>query len=221
MVCEVISDPLVHEGGGNFDISNALEVVFTWLEFSYSVGLNHCKWEEFDEKWIRVPSLTASGNFQHGHPNLPKPQIQLLLNLYEQAVKLNNKRAKKIISIKENLKLGLDLKYSVTSNYSFLSFYKVIELISDDLASKKYVGTDNTTAKDMVKYQLMGSQRMKIYYLLNTIPNKFSLDEMIELADIRNDIAHKDIKILSTSLIHCQELAFWASEKFLEIINEK
>jgi hypothetical protein len=109
--------------------------------------------------------------------------------------------------------------YDLSRAHSFLSFYRVIEIISDDLASKKYVATKNKTAEEIVKYQLVkqGSQRTKIYYLLKAIENNFMLDEMIELADFRNNLAHNDIEISSKTLDKCQRLSFWAGEKFLEI----
>ncbi|MBW2737682.1 MAG: hypothetical protein JRE64_02300 [Deltaproteobacteria bacterium] len=221
-ICEVIAKASIHQGGGNFDIPIALDIVLTWLEFDYSVSLNYKQWEKFEDKWLKVSALSMSAKIQLKYPELPKPDIQNILDLYGQAIKLNSKRAKKIESIKNNLKQGLIL-FDLSKAYSFLSFYKVIELVSDDLASKKYVSNDSIIAKDLVKYQLIkqGSQRAKIYYLLNAIENSFLLDEMVILADDRNNLAHDETEPTQKSLENCQKLAFWAGEKFMRIAVSK
>ena len=217
-ICEVIADASVHQDGGNFDIPFALDIVLTWLEFDYSVASNYKQWEEFEGEWIKVLTTTMSAKIQLKYPELPKPNIQNILHLYDEAINLNSKRAKKVVSIKNNLKQGLIL-FDLSKSYSFLSFYKVIELVSDDLASKKHVSSNSKIAKDLVEYQLIkqGSQRTKIYYLLKAIENDFTLEEMVLLADDRNNLAHNETEPTQKSLENCKTLAFWAGEKFMEI----
>jgi hypothetical protein len=218
-ICEVIADASVHNGGGNFDIPHVLDTVLTWLEFDYSVGMHYEQWEKFEAEWLKVVSPSISGQVQIKYPDLPKLNLQEIINLYERTQDLNKKTANKALSIKNNLKRGLSLK-SISSGYSFLSFYKVIEMVSDHLASKKYLEADNETAKDLISFQLInkGSQRTKIYYLLKALDNTFSINEMIKLADIRNELAHADRTVKHNDLDNCQKLAFWVGEKFIKIV---
>ncbi len=218
-ICEVIADASGHNGGGNFDIPHVLDTVMTWLEFDYSVGMHYEQWEKFGAEWLKVVFPSISGQVQIKYPDLPKLNLQEIINLYERTQNLNKKTANKTLSIKNNLKRGLGLK-SISSGYSFLSFYKVIEMVSDHLASKKYLETDNETAKDLISFQLInkGSQRTKIYYLLKAFDNTFSINEMIKLANIRNELAHADRTVNYNDLDNCQKLAFWAGEKFIKIV---
>lgn len=214
-ICEVITKK---QKGGTLDIQTALDDILTWLEFDYTVGLSYEAWEEYDGEWVKSVGGAASFSVQEGYSELPKQNLHSILELYEKAKKLNSNRAKKVITLRKNLQEGLRLK-DISKMYSFLCFYKVIEMVSDDLESKKYCSTDNKIIRDLVEFNLMkGSQKTKVYYLLKVIENDWSVDEMILLAEIRNKLAHgSDVEVSYESLNLCQKLAFWAAESFLEI----
>ena len=215
-ICEVITEK---QKGGTLDIQTALDDILTWLEFDYTVSLSYEAWEEYDGEWVKSLGGAASFSVQERYSELPKQNLHSILELYEKAKKLNSKRAKKVITIRKNLQEGLRLK-DISKMYSFLCFYKVIEMVSVDLESKKYCPTGNRIIQDLVEFNLMqGSQKTKVYYLLKVIENNWSVDEMISLAQIRNDTAHgsNDVEVSYESLNLCQKLAFWAAESFLEI----
>lgn len=220
-VCEVVADDIFHVGGGNFDIPKALDEVLTWLELDFQVGLDFESWEEYDGEWVKAPSMSGSFKVQTKYASLHKENVQYILSSYEKIKNIKSSRAKKCITIKDYLQEGLRLK-NTSNKYSFLSFYKVVELVAMDLSAKKYCPTNNEIAKELVQYQLTakGSQRAMIYYLLKSIENEFSLDKMIPLADVRNNIAHNDKALNYEELELCQKLSFWAAEKFIDIVAE-
>jgi hypothetical protein len=209
-ICEVITKK---QKGGTLDIQAALDDILTWLEFDYTVGLSYEAWEEYDGEWVKSVGGAASFSVQEGYSELPKQNLHSILELYEKAKKLNSKRAKKVITIRKNLQEGLGLK-DISKMYSFLCFYKVIEQVSDDLASNNYCLNDEII-RDLGEKPY--KQKIKVHYLLKVIENNWSVDEMIYLAKIRNDLAHSDNQVSHESLNLCQKLAFWAAESFLEI----
>lgn len=223
-ICEVVADASVHRGGGNFDIPAVLDEVLTWLEFDYTVNLSYEAWEEYKGEWVKSPNVAALSLGQECYVDLPKQHLQTILELYEKAKNSNSKRAKKVITIRKYLQDGLRLR-EISKTYSFLSFYKVVELVSDDLSSKQYCSTGHEVAQELVKFKLLerGSQRTKIYYLLKAVDNKMPMPmpmpiaEMLNLADVRNELAHSDKEVNHESLDLCQILAFWAGERFVEI----
>ena len=86
------------------------------------------------------------------------------------------------------------------------------------MSSKKIVQTDSLIAKEMSEFQLIGSQKSKVYYLLKALDNKFDLQKCINIAGLRNDLTHNPgINIEQDDLEYCQKVAFWVGEKFVEI----
>lgn len=221
-VCEVIVAPSQHQGGGNFDVENVLNEIFTWLEFDFDICLAYEAWEEYEGSWLPSIGGACSVSFQSRYQSIPKNDFEAFLKKYEIAKSLNSKKAEKVANIRKYLQEGLKLK-DISPNYSFMSFYKVVEIVADDLASTQYCETSSQVVKEIVSFKLLskGSQRTKIYYLLSALNNEFDKSEMVCLADIRNKLAHNDHCESYDKLRFCQELAFWAAENYVSILVSK
>lgn len=218
-ICEVTVSPNQHKSGGNFDIKNVLDEILTWLGFDFEIGLSHETWEEYEGVWFPAVSCAGAVSIQLRHQRLPKLDFEHFLKKYEIAKSLNSKKAKKVVNMRKYLKEGLKLK-DISPNYSFMSFYKVVEIVADDLASSQYCATHSPVVQEIVSFKLMnrGSQRTKIYYLLSALNNEFDKGEMVYLADIRNELAHNDHNVSYEKLTLCQELAYWAAENYVSIL---
>lgn len=219
--CEVISEQRVHRGGGNFDLHEALDRVLPLLGFDYRLPLEYHQWEEYNGEWLESVSASASMNTLMTHGDIPNKNIHQVVEAYEKLSIRADKRAKKATSLRTRLKEAIRLESS-SKRYSFLSYYSILEIVSDDLASTKDCSSCDQIAKEIANYALSqkGSQRTKIYFLLHALPNTFLTEECVELADIRNDIAHGEQSVPHASFDLCKKMAFWASEAFaLEVGN--
>ena len=119
------------------------------------------------------------------------------------------------------LKKGLAFSH-ISSEESFLAFYKVLEIISDDLKQSKDEGRNSDFLKDIIKYNLVErpSQRLKIYFLVKFLDiEDFNLSKYISIADTRNDLSHSDKKINENQAMIVQNLAFSAFNKYLLRFN--
>lgn len=215
-LCRVISDYESHRGGNNFDIHTCLDKVLPLVGFNYSLPINFSQWEEYEGEWIQCIGGGAACSMLLTHQSLPNPNIVEIVNAYEIVSKRVDKRAIKASKIRTRLKEAVELE-GVSRRYSFLSYYSILEIISDDLASKKNCPSENLIAQEIAKFSLStrGSQRTKIYFLLNALEHEFNLDDCISLSDIRNDIAHGEQTVAHEAFELCKKLAFWASEKFV------
>lgn len=215
-ICEVISNNC-NDINKSTSIP-ALDEIFTWLEFDYILGEIYEREEEYNGEWVSAPALSFSCKIQMGYPDLPKENLQSFLKIYEKVKKVNSKRGRKVITVRQNLQEGLRLR-DISKKYSFLAFYNVIEMISDDLVSKKYHETDDPVIKELIEFQLIKGQRSKIYYILKAIKNDFQVRNMLKLANLRNTATHSDENIDNDLLDMCQKLAYWSAEQFIRIIS--
>jgi hypothetical protein len=95
--------------------------------------------------------------------------------------------------------------------------------VSDDLAAAKDCPSGDSIAQEIANYSLStkGSQRTKIYFLLRAISNnEFNISSCVEIADIRNNIAHGELTVSPEHFDLCKKLAFWASEAFVLKVAE-
>ncbi|KGK57160.1 hypothetical protein NC00_14175 [Xanthomonas cannabis pv. phaseoli] len=147
---------------------------------------------------------------------MPNPKIQELIQAYEKLSLKSDKRSKKASTLRSRLKEALELE-DVSPRFSFISYYNIIEVISDDLASEKDVPSGNKVAIDIAKYSLStkGSQRTKIYFLLLAFDNNFELNQAMALSDTRNYLAHGQIELDVHYVELCKKLAIWASESYV------
>lgn len=214
--CRVISDYGVHRDGNNFDIHICLDKVLPLVGFKYRLPINFSKWEEYEGEWIEC---IGGGGVMHilaKHKSLPNNNIVKIVDAYEVLSENTNKRAKKVSKIRTQLKEAIELE-SVSKRYSFLSYYSILEIISDDLATNNNFSSKSIVAQEIAKFSLStkGSQRTKIYFLLNALENNFDLEKCISLSEVRNDIAHGKQDVDHELFELCKKLSFWASEKFV------
>lgn len=214
--CRVISQASSHRGGNNFDIHECLDRVLPLVGFTYRLPINFHQWEEYEGNWIKAVGGGGQAYAQTGYTKLPKDNIVQIVDAYEKVSKKKDKRSVKASKIRTRIREALELE-SVSKRYSFLSYYSVLEIISDDLAANRDCPSDSSIANDIAEYSLStrGSQRTKIYFLLNALDNEFNISDCIRLSDIRNDIAHGEQNVRSEEFELCKNLAFWASEEFI------
>lgn len=215
-VCETIAEEEHHRGGNNFDLYECLDRVLPVAGFKYRLSIHFNQWEEYDGEWLEA--IGGGGRFNKlvTHAEIPKSNIQALVQAYENVSLKADKRSKKAAVIRARLKEALDLE-DVSPRFSFMSYYSIIEIISDDLASSMDVPSKNPVAVDMARHALStrGSQRTKIYFLLLAFENDFNLDQQMTLSDIRNNLAHGQLELEHGYVDVCKRLAVWASEKYV------
>ncbi|HEY9050927.1 MAG TPA: hypothetical protein VIQ03_05240 [Gammaproteobacteria bacterium] len=214
--CQVISEASSHHGGNNFDIHECLDRVLPLVGFSYRLPMNYNQWEEYEGKWIKAIGAGGLAYIQTGLKKLPNDNIVQIVSAYEEVSKKLDKRSKKASKIRSRIKEALDLE-SISKRYSFLSYYSILEIISDDLATNCHCPSKNLIAEDMAKFSLStkGSQRTKIYFLLNALDHDFDISTCIGISDVRNDIAHGKQEVSHEDFELCKKLTFWASERFI------
>ncbi|MGP0171435.1 hypothetical protein ACSVIJ_06075 [Pseudomonas sp. NCHU5208] len=215
-VCEIISESETHRAGNNFDIHECLDRVLPLVGFNYRLPLNYTQWEEYDGEWIEAIGGGGRVSMQSRHQSLPNKNIHSIVDAYEKVSTRLDRRSKKAAAIRNRLKEAGNLE-TISRRYSFLSYYSVLEIISDDLASNKHCPSNSQIAIDIAEFSLStkGSQRTKIYFLLSALEHEFDIDQCIKLSDIRNDIAHGEQTVSHEHLELCKKLAFWASEFFV------
>lgn len=215
-MCEVISEGEARRGGNNFDIHECLDRVLPLIGFNYRLPLDYMQWEEYEGEWIRAIGGGCKLSMQSRYQTLPNENIHAIVDAYEKVSKRSDKRSKKATTIRSRLKEAVNLE-PISRRYSSLSYYSILEIISDDLASNKHCPSNNKMAIDIAEYSLStkGSQRTKIYFLLSALKHAFDIDLCIKLSDIRNDIAHGEQTVKYEHLELCKKMAFWASEIFV------
>jgi hypothetical protein len=220
--CEIVSQPSVHRGGNNFDIQEALDRVLPLLGFDYRLPIEYQQWEEYEGQWLPLLGLAMSASILISHLDIPKKTIHSIVAAYEKLSGRTDKRSKKAVAIRGRLKEAIRLE-NISRRYSFLSYYSIVEIVSDDLAVAKDCPSGDTIAQEIANFSLStkGSQRTKLYFLLRAIPNDFNITSCVEVADTRNDIAHGELTVSAEHFDLCKKLAFWASEAFaLKVADE-
>ncbi|MBV6449013.1 hypothetical protein [Nitrosomonas sp.] len=214
-MCEIFYKSEAHRGG-NYAIHECLDRVLPLIGFNYRLPLDYLVWEEYEGEWIQASSSGVRASMQHRHQKLPKENIQAIVNAYEKVSTRSDKRAEKANAIRSRLKEAGDLE-TVSRRYSFLSYYSILEIISDDLASNKSCLSGDQIAIEIAEDKLgrKGSQRDKIYFLLNAFVHDFDIDLCVKLSGTRNEIAHGEQTVKPGHLELCKKMAFWASEVFV------
>lgn len=217
--CEVVSTEEFHKKGNNFDLSECLDRIMPVLGFKYRIPLDYLQWEEYEGEWITSIAGGGSMIMQRIHGKLPHKNIHKIIEAYEMAAVRTDKRSKKCAALRLRLKESLELE-GISRKFSFLSYYSILEIISDDLASARSIPSSNIIAENLAEFGLStkGSQRTKIYFLLLAMDNNFNLQKSIQLADVRNDLSHGELAVGSDEFNLCKQIACWAADTYaLEI----
>jgi len=220
-ICEVVCEQSVFRGGGNFSIRDALDKVLPLLGFDYRLPLSFEQWEEYEGEWLASMGAAGSMSVLNIYGDNPNKNIHAIVEAYEKLSSRTDKRSQKALSVRNRLKEAITLE-NISRRYSFLSFYNIIEIISDDLAAAKDYSSGDQIAREISEYALStkGSQRTKIYFLLHAMPNSFEVQDCVHLSDIRNYIAHGEQEVEFEYFELCKKLAYWASEGFaLRVAN--
>lgn len=220
-ICEVVTKQ--PDEIKRVDLYAPLYRIFPLANFKYRHGFDYEHWGEYNGKWLKVPGGRGSVSAQYKRKGYSEHLLQKLVQAYELLDMREDKRAKKARKLRARLYEAIELEL-VSRRYSFLSFYNVLEIVSDDLAANNHIPTGNAVAQEMARYSLSsrGSQRTKIYFLLTALENDFSLESCMKLSDIRNDVAHGEQSVEFESHQLCKELAYWAMEHFvLQLVKEK
>ncbi len=137
----------------------------------------------------------------------------------------NDKISKKILKCKELLISALRIQ-SLWPNESFLNFYKVLEMIADELKKEKYhqrlILTDTIREFFTLGFMEKPSQRMKMFFLYHVLClDKFDKYKFVSLGDIRNKVAHTPHQPESSDVQLCNEASFEVFKLFLAIKYRK
>lgn len=218
--CEIISQSSVPSSGDDVNIQEALDRVLPLLGFDYRLPIEYQQWEEYDGQWLSVLGVAMSASMLLTHPDIPQ-KTNSIVAAYERLSGRKDKRSKKTVAIRSRLKEAVRLE-DISRRYSFLSYYSIIEIVSDDLAAAKDCPSGDSIAQEIANYSLStkGSQRTKIYFLLRAIPNEFNISSCVEIADIRNNIAHGEMTVSPEHFDLCKKIAFWASDAFVLKVAE-
>ncbi len=208
--CEV-----TYKDDNKFNIQETLDLILPIIGFDYRLPIEYKKWEEYEGQWLEVTVVYASGSQLISHPDLP-PNTHSIVAAYEKLSGRTDKRSKKAVAIRSRLKEAIRLE-NISRRYSFLSYYSIIEIVSDDLAAARDCPSGDKIAQEIANFALSskGSQRTKLYFLLRAIPNDLNITNCIEIADIRNDIAHGNLTVSKGHLDLCKKVAFLASESLV------
>lgn len=207
---------ITYKNDNNLNRQEVLDHILPILGFDYRLPIEYKKWEEYEGQWLPVTVGYGSGSVLISYPDLPNKTIHSVIEAYEKISERSDKRSKKAVAIRGRLKEALKLE-NISRRYSFLSYYSIIEIVSDDLATAKDCPSGDKIAQEIADFSLSskGSQRAKIYFLLHAIPNDFNIANCIEIADVRNDIAHGKLTVSDEHFKLCKEVAFWASESLI------
>ncbi len=153
---------------------------FRLLGFDYRLPIGYQQWEEYEGKWLPVLGLAASASMLITYPDVPKKTIYSIIAAYEKLSVQTDKRSQKAVAIRGRLKEAIKLE-NISRRYSFLSYYSIVEIVSDDLVATKDCPSGDNIAKEIANFFLStkGSQRTKIYYILRAIPNDFNITSCI------------------------------------------
>jgi hypothetical protein len=197
-------------------LNEALDFVLPLMAFDYRVSGFESKFDEFNGEWVEAlnPRLTCGG--MSYHKDLPRRKLIECIGSLAKLMEVDHGRKKIAVSLKDKLREALRLS-STSARYSFLSYYNILELISDDLAKRNEIPSGDSVAKEISEFSLStkGSQRNKIYFLSRAISNDFNLEDCLALCEVRNKLAHAESAIDPSQYNLCADLAHWMVEEYI------
>lgn len=196
-----------------------IEKIFTLLDSPFEVLSEHETYYFYEEinEWILKFDLNMSMTFKQVHENFPQIIIDLLSDLTvisKRSIKIFNS----ILEMLDIYKFGLN-HFDKFKRDSFLYFYLILERMADHLPSNLYVinKIDDLVFSEISKFSLKGSQKNKMYMLHIFMERNFSIDTVMELADIRNNLAHGKQAIDTDKLNFCRDFSFQCLKKYIDL----
>ena len=203
-------------------LEKELQGFFALAQINFCLGLLTEEWQEINGEWIGFPS--GGGEvFSLEVPGQEYIEKALAIHsAYQKVVAKKGKLGKKVSTCIALFRQGLSLE-QLWPNESFLNFYKIIEIITESLKDKPLYEklSNNPILDDFVSLNLIGdrTQRIKMYFLINAFSlNEFSKNDVVNLAEYRNKIAHTNFNIDHKHLTLCKDLSFEVFSKFVDLL---
>ena len=182
-------------------------------------------WVECECEWVGLPIAELTGSVVC---TLRKDYIDENMDCFYglcESLGQNDKISKKIFKCKELLISALKIQ-SLWPNESFLNFYKVLEIITDELKKEKYRERLklNGSVREFFALGFMEnpSQRMKMFFLYHALClDKFDKYKFVNLGDIRNKVAHTPHQPEGSDVQLCNEASFEVFKSFLALRYRK
>lgn len=201
-ICELISKDNTDQGrmGTLFDLHNALDRIMPLMGFDYELGRNFEMWQDYGGQWLPVQASTGVMRMQNSHSDVPNSRIYELVAVYETLAMRPDDRSQKFSRIPQLLREAASLA-SFATNHGLLAYYKIIEIIADDVLTPPLDKRHHT-------------QQEKMSGLLKRYPHTFNVANCIKISVARNKLAHSS----NGNGFHkeawlCKEIALWAAEQ--------
>lgn len=199
-----------------------LETLFSLLKTPFEIvneKITFFYYEHSDE-WIKNMDLNISMSLMQLYDEIPK-EIFELLNHLQKISRENQKVYKKILEMIDIYKIGLKHAGSFKRD-SFLYFYLILERLADDLPSNPISKKINDPILlELTKFSLNGSQKNKMYMLYIFMEREFLIEDVMGLAEIRNNLAHGKQDIDNDKLQFCKEYSFKILKKYILLNTDK
>ena len=196
-----------------------VEKIFTLLDSPFEILSEHETYYFYEEtnEWIKKIDLNMSMTFMQVHENFPQNIVDLLNNLTVISKK-NIRNFNILLEMIDIYKFGLN-HFDEFKRDSFLYFYLILERIADHLPSNSYVinKVDDLVFSEITRFSLKGAQKNKMYMLYIFMDRNFLIDHLMELADIRNNLAHGKQVIDTNKLNFCRDFSFQCLKKYIDL----
>jgi hypothetical protein len=199
-VFELISKGPVAERGSIYDLANALDQIMPLMGFDYELKPEYEMWFDYDGSWL--PAQTPSGivRGQWSHSDVPNARIYELVTAFETISTQSDERSKKFSALPKRLKEAAS-QANFSANLGLLSYYKIIEVIADDVLPPPPLE------------KRAHSQQEKMKMLLELYPHSFNVDDCAKVSIARNKLAHSYGKCFAMEAHLCKQIALWATEQ--------
>lgn len=196
-----------------------IEKIFTLLDSPFEILSEYETYYFYEEtnEWITKFDLNMSMTFMQVHEKFPQDIVDLLKKL-TLISKKNIKIFNSILEMIDIYKFGLN-HFDKFKRDSFLYFYLILERMADHLPSNLYVidKIDDLVFSEISRFSLKGSQKNKMYMLYIFMERDFSIDAVMELADIRNNLAHGKQVIDTEKLKFCRDFSFQCLKRYIDL----
>lgn len=199
-ILELVSKGPVAGRGSIYDLANALDQIMPLMGFDYELKPEHEMWLDYDGSWL--PAQTSSGMVrgQWSHSDVPNERIYELVAAFETISTKPDERSKKFSTLPQRLKEAAS-QANFSANLGLLSYYKIIEVIADDVLPPP------------PPEKRAHSQQEKMKMLLELYPHNFNVEDCVKVSAARNKLAHSYGKCFAREAHLCKQIALWATEQ--------